>query len=57
MKRRKIIKARRSTIWRIHRQKREQYAGLLELFRREGLIDDQNRPTEEGKKALTDIEG
>lgn len=57
MKRRKIIKAQRSTIWRIHRQKREQYAGLLELFRREGLIDDQNRPTKEGKKALTDIEG
>ena len=57
MKRRKIIKAKRSTFRRLHRQKREQYAGLLELFRREGLIDDQNRPTEEGKKALTDIEG
>ncbi len=57
MKRRHIIKAQRSTLRRIRRQKREHYAGLLELFRREGLIDDQNRPTEEGKKALTDTEG
>ncbi len=57
MKRRHIIKAQRSTFRRIRRPKREHYAGLLELFRREGLIDDQNRPTVEGKKALTDIEG
>ncbi len=56
MKRRRIIKAKRSTFLRLHRQKREHYAGLLELFRREGLIDDQNQPTDKGKKALADID-
>ncbi len=57
MNRRKIIKAQRITFRRINRQKHAHYAGLLALFRREGLIDDQNRPTEEGKKALADIQG
>ena len=57
MKRRRIIKAQRTTYRQITRQKRANYAGLLALFRREGLIDDQNRPTEEGKRALADIQG
>lgn len=27
--------------------------GLTALFRKAGLVDDQGRPTEEGRKALT----
>lgn len=57
MNRRRIIKAQRTTYRQVTRQKRANYAGLLALFRREGLIDDQNRPTEEGKRALADIQG
>ena len=30
------------------------YAGLKTLFKEAGLVDDQGKPTEEGKKALRD---
>lgn len=31
-----------------------QYTGLKALFREAGLIDDHDRPTDEGSKALRD---
>ena len=51
MKRRKIIKGKNFTQRRVA-EPASKYPGLLALFRREGLIDDQNQPTEKGKQAL-----
>jgi hypothetical protein len=52
MKRRKKIKIKYATPIRAAAEPEHKYSGLLALFRREGLIDDQNRSTVKGKQAL-----